>query len=253
MKHNNARLLILNTLLLFCFSLLGQKTKKIAPFKKVDYPAARYTLKSDTSYLGKVQIIITMARPKIIAAENIFCRYWLTIIKNGKITDQKMYDIEPVGGCSGLYKPIKQPLNNYFLISKFGDYNGQTILIDTAGNITSIPGGSFSISADNNYLFTIHDSDISGITIFDLKNKKVVLNDERNDDEQYNEFYFQKGKYYVSFVAEAGAKDQSVGTIDIKNKKLMVNKNPMSFLKITNKLITFNNVQSLTNCNCGQH
>ncbi|MEI6184901.1 MAG: hypothetical protein WCP65_05180, partial [Bacteroidota bacterium] len=111
----------------------------------------------------------------------------------------------------------------------------------------------FSVSADNNYLFTMHDSDVPGITIYDIKNKKIVLNDERNDDEQYNEFYYQKGKYYVSFVAEAGAKELSFGTIDLKNKKLEVIKKTASFLKSTNKMQVYNSVESLTNCNCGQH
>ncbi len=247
------RVITLYISLLFCSSLFGQQAKKIAPFKKADYPSSRYTIKSDTSYLGKVQIVITMARPKIMAAENIYCRSWLTVLKNGKITDQKMYDIEPVGGCSGLYKPNKQPLNNYFLISKFGDYKGQTILVDSSGTITTLSGGSFSVSADKNYLFTMHDADVPGITIYDIKNKKIILNDERNDDEQYNEFYYQKGKYYVSFVAEASAKELSVGTIDLKNKKLEVNKKPTSFLKTTNKMQVYNSVQSLSSCNCGQH
>ena len=238
--------------LIFTISLFGQQNKQTFHFKKTDYPASKFVTKSDTSLLGQVQIIITMTHPKNSSVAKFLCRSWLTIKKNDNVLNQKYYDTEPVGGCSGLYTPTKQPCKDYFIISKFGDYEGQTLLIDTTGKLTSLAGGAFSMSTDNNYLFATYDSDISGITIYDLKNKKLVLTKEKYDEDRYNEFYYQDGSYFVSLGSNDIAKEISVGIIDIKNKKVTVTKKPKTFLKKTNKLKTYNAVHSLTKCNCGQ-
>jgi hypothetical protein len=237
---------------LLTVSLFGQQNKLILQFKKTDYPASKFVTKADTSLLGQVQIIITMTHPKNSSVAKFLCRSWLTIKKNDKILNQKFYDIESVGGCSGLYTPTKQPCKDYFIISKFGDYEGQTLLIDTTGKLTILTGGAFSISTDNNYIFATYDSDVSGITIYDLKSKKLVLSKEKDNEDRYNEFYFQEGSYFVSFDSDETAKEVSVGIIDIKNKKVIVTKKPKTFLKKTNKLKTYNTVQSLAKCNCGQ-
>ncbi len=240
------------TFLLLTVKLLGQQNRQVSQFKKTDYPISKFITKSDTSLLGQVQIIITMTHPKNSSIAKFLCRSWLTINKNNKTLTQEYYDIEPVGGCSGLYKPIKQPCNDYFIISKFGDYEGQTLVIDTTGKLTTLTGGSFSISKDNNYLFSIYDSDVPGITIYDLKNKKLIFSKEKDDEDEYREFYFQDGSYFVSIYNDETSKEISVGTIDIKNKKMVVSKKNKAFLKKTNKLKIYNAVQSLTKCNCGE-
>ncbi len=246
------RSILIITLLFFTASLWGHQNKQNLQFKLNDYPESIFVSKSDTFFLGQVQIIITMTHPKNSSVSNFQCRSWLTIKKNNKILSQIYYDIEPVGGCSGLYTPSKQPCKDYFIISKFGDYKGETLIIDNLGKLTSLAGGEFSISKDNNYLFTSFDSDISGVTIYDLKIHKVVLAKENNDENRYNEFYFQEGTYYVSLDSDKAVKDISVGVIDIKNKNLTVVKKPAAFLKKHNKLETYNAVQSLRKCNCGQ-
>jgi hypothetical protein len=246
------RLQLIITFLLLTVSLFGQQNKPIVQFKKTDYPASKFVTKVDTSLLGQVQIIITMTHPKNSSVAKFLCRSWLTIKKNNKILEQKYFDIEPVGGCSGLYTPTKQPCKDYFIISKFGDYEGQTLLIDTTGKLTILTGGAFSTSTDNNYLFATYDSDISGITIYDLKSKKLILSKEKDDEVRFNEFYFQEGNYFVSLDSDETTKEVSVGIIDIKNKKVSVTKKPKTFLKEANKLKTYNAVQSLTKCNCGQ-
>jgi hypothetical protein len=238
--------------LLLTITLFGQNNRQISQFKKTDYPVSKFNTKSDTSLLGQVQIIITMTHPKNSSVVKFLCRSWLTIRKNNKTLNQKYYDIEPVGGCSGLYTPTRQPCNEYFIISKFGDYDGQTLLIDTTGKLTTLSGGSFSISKDNNYLFAIYDSDIPGITIYDLKNKRLISTKERDNEDEYKEFYFQDGSYFVSFYNDETSKEISVGRIDIKNKKITVAKKNKAFLKKTNKLKIYNTVQSLTKCNCGE-
>lgn len=181
------------------------------------------------------------------SSNGFLCRSWLTVRKGNKVLKQKFYEIEPVGGCSGLFLPSIQPLENYFIISKFGDYEGQTLLIDTIGNLIELTGGSFSVSTDKKHLFSIWYSDLSGITVFELTQRKPIFSKEIEDDKQYGDIYFQDGKYYISYF-----EDNAVGLLDIENKKIETSKKTKGFLKEETKLKIFNDVQALTKCNCGQ-
>lgn len=250
--NKTMRPILIITFLLLTLQIFGQKHKQILQFNKADYPISKYVNLSDTSYLSQIKIVFTMSHPIKNSDANFSCRSWLTILKNNKVLTTKFYDIEAVGGCAGLYKPTIQPCKNYFILSKFGDYAGQTLIIDTNGKLTILIGGSFSISTDKHYLFATYDSDVSGITIYDLKNKKIILSKESNGEERFNEFYFEDGTYLVSMEQNSSSKEMSVGLLDIKNKKLTMVKKPNSFLKNKHKLKMYNEVQSLSRCNCGQ-
>ena len=239
------RTLILILLFLFSITCFGQQQKHVA-YKKTDYPATKFLITADTSIFGQVQIITTMVTPKG-SSNGFLCRSWLTVRKTNKVLKQKFYEIEPVGGCSGLFLPSIQPLENYFIISKFGDYEGQTLLIDTSGKLIELTGGSFSVSTDKKYLFSLWDSDLSGITVFDLTKGKPIFSKEIDDDKKYCDIYFQDGKYYASYF-----EDNAVGLLDITNKKIATTKKTIVFLKKANKLKLFNDVQTLTKCNCGR-
>src|ERR1035437_10217798 len=239
------RTLISILLFIFVITCYGQQHKQVA-FNRADYPISKFVVTTVASNFGQVKIIATMVTPKA-SSTGFLCRSWLTIRKSDKILKQKFYEIEPVGGCSGLFFPSTQPLDSYFIISKFGDYDGETLLIDKTGNLIVLTGGSFSISADDKYLFSVWDSDLSGITVFDLTNGKTILSKEIAGDKQYGDFYVQNGKYYVSYF-----EDNTVGQIDIQNKKVIVSKKKAGFLKKTNELMIYNVVQTLSKCNCGQ-
>lgn len=225
-----------------CF---GQQQKQVI-LKKEDYPISKFTVTAVASNFGQVKIITTMVSPKV-SSNSFSCRSWLKIQKNDKVLKQQFYEIDPVGGCSGLFIPSTQPLENFFIISKFGDYQGETLLVDKNGKLIVLTGGSFSISSDKKYLFSVWDSDINGITIFDLTSENTILSKEIEGKKQYGDFYFQDGKYYISYF-----EDNSVGQIDLFNKKILISKKQQGFLKKTNKLKIYNDVQTLPKCNCGR-
>lgn len=233
-------------------NLFGQKDKPILSFKRNAYPASKFIINSDTSLFGQVQIIITMTHPKSSSDAKYFCHSWLTTKKNNKVLTQKYYDIEPVGGCSGLYVPSTQPCGEYFIISKFGDYDGQTLIIDTTGKLTTLKGGSFSVSKDKKYLFATFDSDVPGLTIYDLKNRQLIFSKESDGEVEYRGFYCQDSSYFVSIYNDDTSKEISVGTIDFQNKKIKLTKKNRSFLKKMNKLKDYNSIQSLSKCDCGE-
>jgi hypothetical protein len=121
------------------------------------------------------------------------------------------------------------------------------LLIDTAGQLIELIGGSFSISANRKYFFSIWDSDLSGITVYDLINGNIILSKEIEGDQRYRDIFFQDGKYYLSY-----DDDLLVGQINFESRKIITTKQTNGFLKKENKLKIYNDVQILTKCNCGR-
>jgi hypothetical protein len=233
-------------LILLCSNFcIAQENNKYIPFKSLNYSPTNFNINADTINFEQVKIIITMVKP-LNNFSGSLCESWLTIMKNGKVMEKKYYDIEPVGGCSGLFLPETQPLEDYFIISKFGDYDGQTLLIDKNGHLTELKGGSFSISVDKKFLFSIWNSDIDGLTIYDVKEQRVMFNEENELSNHYEAAYFQKGKYYLSM-----HNSPYLSQIDVKKGKLIRGTKSKESLIQSNKLYTYNHYQNLPLCNCG--
>jgi hypothetical protein len=98
------------------------------------------------------------------------------IIYNGsKIKDSLKFDnIESLGGNSGLYK-YSEKINNNVIISKFGDYDGRTIIINQYGKIYNIIGGEIYFDKKNSFIISKYDSDLNGFSVFDIKNETLVM------------------------------------------------------------------------------
>ena len=62
------------------------------------------------------------------------------------------------------------------------------------GKIQSIEGGQYFVTKNGKYLVSDWYSDSSGLTIYDLKNKKVCLNKEL--DFYLGNWYFSDGIYF---------------------------------------------------------
>jgi hypothetical protein len=180
----------------FLFSVIsfGQNDKFIA-FDAANYPAETYYIKTQLYTFNNFQIEITHVSPKENNQAGFVCRYWLIVKSGNKVIDGLYYDnSESLGGCSGIYVDKLQP-KNYFILTKFGDYNGELLLIDNTGKIQKYHGGIYHISDDLKYLFSTYDSDLSGITIFDLSKNKVVFTSDDLKDYIYG-FYYRDGKYF---------------------------------------------------------
>lgn len=241
---------VLLIVLFSTFSVVAQTKKAVVAFNPSDYPSTGYRISSDTTWFGSLQIVRTMVHPRNTSTAKFHCRSWLTIQLHHKVLTQKFYDIEPVGGCSGLYVPKEQPCRGYFILSKFGDYQGETLLIDSSGKLTVIKGGSFSITKDKHYLFTLYDSDVSGMSVYDLNLHKLVWSREAKGEVRYNDFFMQDGKYYVSFSNEENL--TQVGLMDFKSKQIQMQKKSGTSSNPSYKLTMYNDVQDLEQCNCGE-
>lgn len=221
--------------------------KQTLDFNRSSYPVSKFVVVCDTFSFGKIDLIKILVSPKSQSGQGFSCRSWLLVNnKQHKKLQSIYFDIEALGGCSGIYVPSKQPLKSFFILSKFGDYDGRTLIVDTNGKIFSVKGGAFVISPDKKFVFTDWDSDVSGISVFDIQNKKVVLNKEMQDEDRIKSFYSIKGKFYVSF-----EENGFYGYIDVKSNRFMKAKISNDLFKNVKPLNKYNEVLNLNKCNCG--
>lgn len=130
-------------------------------------------IESDTFKLKDIGIILRQEFP----SENnpmFSCHSSIYIIKNSKKVDSlKFREIEAVGGYYGFRNA--QKIENHFVVTKHGDYDGRTIIINQNGKIFNLIGGQPFLDKEQNYLFSIFDSDLSGFSIFDLTSDSLLL------------------------------------------------------------------------------
>lgn len=173
-------------------------------YNKLIYPSNKYSILNEFYSFKSFKIELIHACPKDHSSydSNTFaCRIWLKVKSGQTVLDKLYYNDSPaLGGCSGIFVS-KQLRNDYFILSKFGDYSGQIIIIDTTGKIKTFPGGSYYFSNDTNFLFSTYDSDISGLTIFDFaKNNSIYTSKIENG--YLEKLYYYNKKYFFTITKE---------------------------------------------------
>ncbi len=157
-------------IVVFSSTLQSQPKATIETFNQSDYPDSVFITSSIQYTHGSV--IVRLIQVKMISSYDPFiCRVWLNIERNGKIVNQYyLNDIEPVGGYYGLFVPSKKPVEEYFAVIKYGDYDGRLFLIDKSGKMTQYMGGSYLVSHNKGMLFSEYSSDLKGVEVVDLRN-----------------------------------------------------------------------------------
>lgn len=250
-----------NQILYTCFfvfpgTCLGQSTEKYKTFKSSDYPANKYEIKLETAEFSKFKIEILQVKRlngQPTSPFDFYCRGWLTIKQGSKIISKRYFkSIEPVGSCYGLFIPAKQRLKDHFIISKFGDYDGCIFIIDTTGHITEKMGGEFYVSADEHYLFSSYDSDLSGLTVYDLDKKLILFSD--TIEPYLGDWYYKDEKYFAETwnPGEDGIDSSRIAIFDLIKNKIIISTGGKDYLKAGVKLKLFNDVNKEKECNCGR-
>ncbi|WP_299135702.1 SH3 domain-containing protein [uncultured Tenacibaculum sp.] len=172
---------------------------------------------------------------------NFSCKGLIRTIKDKKLVDEISYpEIEAVGGNHGITFSKNQNVPNLFIASKFGDYNGEIMIVDLNGKISKFEGGQYFITKNKKYLISTWDSDLSGLTIYDLKNKQIKFKKEL--DFYLGNWYYKDNIYYAP--EWNGEKEiNKTYLLDFKNFKLL-----KSTLKTTNG-IKIDEVNQSCNCN----
>jgi hypothetical protein len=243
--------------ILFCFfSLTTQgQTEVYREFKKTDYDNSKYLIKVDTFKFIDYNILLTQVKLKDYGhyePNSTYCRIWLTVMNKSKKVDSLFFNsCEGLGGCSGIYASKDQPLKNYFILSKFGDYDGRVLIIGKTGKINSYYGGHYFISNDKKYLFSPYSSDINGLTVFDLVNNKLLYSSDTVRG-YISTFYLYNNKYFA--VIENDEKKQNeteIITFNFQTNDLIYSTVDSNFVNNADKLKGYN-IFTYAPCDCGQ-
>jgi len=225
-------------------------------FNPSDYPANKYQIKLDSASFFKFRIEIRQVKNKEVtnSQSDFYCRAWLSVTLGNKIIQQIYYpSIDPVGSCGGLFIPDKQPVKDYFIISKLGDYDGKIFILDKNGKFTEKSGGPFSISKDHHYLFSNFYSDLSGLTVYDLRKKLVLFSDTIAPIRLAN-WYYKEGHYFAEIEdPKANSVNHTqIAIFDLKTNKLVLTNVDPNYTKPSNKLATYNDNRNIKDCSCGK-
>ena len=174
-----------------------QKLKDGVSIKGENYYESEYIIeymkfKIDTVTIETAQVFGNASNSK----DDIYCRAIIqTKSKQGIIDELYFKSIEAVGSSYGICFTKNQINKNYVIGSKYGDYSGLLIIIDSSGMIMNEPGGNYFTSG-NRYLISNWYSDLSGITIFDMGMNKIVYSKEL--PVYISKWHNGKGKFFVA-------------------------------------------------------
>ena len=223
-------------------------------YNAIDYPATKYSVKIDTFSLKTFKIELVQVKLKAEQPTNntAFCKIWLTVRSGSTVIDKLFFpECHAVEGCSGIYSE-GQPSKDYIILSKFGDNAGQLIIIDNTGKIQKYPGGGYAVSDDLKYLFSIHDSETSGVTIFDLSKNKLVFSTDKLKEE-LADFYNSGTKYFVVEIDDDATNENQTNilTVDFIAGRLIKSTVNDQYVEKATRLKTYNSY-TFSPCNCGQ-
>lgn len=164
--------------------------------------------------------------------EDFYLKAQIDVRRNGAIVDQLSFDhMQDMGYVAGLFLPKPQPLSNYFLIVKHGDYDGHLILIDKTGKISKIAGGSYFITADKRSLFSDYEEDTmgTGFAVFNLVTNRVVFKTTKKDSawfDNIDQWYKDGAGYFFTASSSDGdaqpnRKDSWIFAYKFSNNQLL--------------------------------
>lgn len=236
------KILILN---LISNTVIFSQTTKYIPFNKLNYPSDYYYRNDAVINFDniKIEIIRIEVKDEYIYNSEISNAvygpsYWIFIKEGQKFLGKICYyDINSLGGHGDLFIPNKQPLKNYYIISKLGDYDGRTLLIKNTGEYFDLPGGYFYIDNNKNLLINIHQMDACyDFSLYDYTNNKFIYKSDINkifiDDMQ---FYYKQNSYYFWIAQKSN--DESFIKFNINNFKtdsIKIQKKDLSLYKKIN-------------------
>ncbi len=247
-------IIVAAALLSFQFAF-AQAYDKYEAFNAADYPVGKFHVKLDTATFLTYKIEFRHIKPIEKIQDStmaLYCRAWVNITNKGKITKQLYFkNIRPLGGCSGLFIPEIQPRPDYFIFSKFGDYDGWIFALDAYGKFTENPGGTFYVSNDQHYLFSSYYSDAPGLTVYDLNKKRILYS--FNLEYQNEEWYFQDNTYFTKVISDNKLYSKiKIAIYDLESNQMTTTMVDRNYPQSENKLKLYNDHSGARDCSCGK-
>ena len=257
---------ILTVTLCMCLLGMAQQYQPTTQIPAATYPASAYVVNTDSFKLWAMTMHLTNIKAKPHQTISFWCRSALAITYKTDTVFSRFYpDVHAVGGCSGLYmQPIIR--GSYVFISKFGDYHGRTIAIDTTGKVLDIRGGVTYYNPLIDWIVAEHNSDIGGLSVYNTKIGKLVYDSEApqiNGDTCYicgrylTDVRYDERYLYVLYMNDEENNHQENGMLrsfrfEHDTQAISLAEVPTAYFDNLPQLETVNNPQSNSevNCNC---
>ena len=169
--------------------------------------------------VGDIKVIILQIKSLVNNPEIPLCRAEIIVLKKDRILDSiEFSNIDAVGGNYGLYID-NNLIDGHLIISKYGDYDGLTLIINNHGHIFKTVGGRSFVDNSSGLLFSDYDSDLAGLSVFDLNNDREIMEIIDMEDRPAIFFKTTNNKYYFQGINDETEK-LSLWEIDIVKKKI---------------------------------
>ena len=181
------------------------------------------------------------------------CAAEFTVKRDSAVLERYNSEMDPLGGCAGLFLPQVQPVKDRFIISGFGNYNGEVFVIAPDGHLEAMSGGKFFISPDSKYLLTYHDSDVSGLSVFNLKTMTLLFSEEQENLEYLGNCYFLNNTFLIEVSGSETVAETKVVSFNFNKEQFSKPRLiAMNALQKGIKLEVHNDLSDLQYCNCGR-
>src|SRR5437879_13728514 len=200
-------------LVLFILCVLGAPSytaaQKVQAFKPKDYPAGQFQVSENHYTHGQVTVRILQAKKATPDSSSPHtCRAWFEVEKENRLLKRLYYDdIDASGFSYGIFVPKRQPLPDYFVAVKEGDYDGRLLLVAKDGTLANLPGGFYFLTTDQRFVIGEHATDSSELVVIDVVRRQVVIDGGKSREIPQIENWYQDGAGY--FFTEPDASGQA--------------------------------------------
>jgi hypothetical protein len=166
------------------------------PFRAEDYPPESFRISEQRLQHGAAAIHVVRAH-NTDKHSPYLCRAWLSISTSAGVVLQRYFpEFDAVGASYGIYVPTTHPDKRHFAIIKLGDYDGRLYLVREDGKTVDLDGGSYFVTEDGRFLFSQYESDMPGLTVFDLVEDRVLFS--TREGLEIMEWYTRDGQVFFT-------------------------------------------------------
>jgi hypothetical protein len=173
--------------LLLLVALLPVQGDQHLPFDPGRFPASKFSIEQKRLAFGPLTIQLTQAWPLHYEGNDpIFhgCSAFVEVRRGSQFLDARSFEAIGVGSPLGLILPKHQPLAEYFMLVKTGDYDSRTILVGTDGRVRVLGGDKIVIDAADGWLISDSGPAEDGtVRIFDYRQGRQVFQQHSPDYE----------------------------------------------------------------------
>ena len=150
--------------------------KEPPPFIPSRYDSPNYHVSRARRNLGDLTIWLWQVAAAHPDNRVKYCSSWIEVRRLRRL-EHRLYfaQQDPSDPPYGLFIAPMELLPDHLAVVKLGDGDGHLILIHKNGRVTDLDGGTFFLDREQQWLYSQHLSDVSGLTVYDLREDRVLF------------------------------------------------------------------------------